>query len=91
MRQLESSIKSLSDSDVANYASGKWAARGSSVNELVMNMTRDGLRFAPASQGTEPAYMAVHSAFVAFDQALPDPVRAYPTAQQLRSQPPQPR
>src|SRR5262249_33518777 len=29
MRQLESSIKSLSDADVANYASGRWAARGS--------------------------------------------------------------
>jgi hypothetical protein len=88
VRQLESAIKALGDAEVANYATGKWSATGNSVSELVMNMTRQGLRFAPATQGDEPAYMAIHGAFVAFDEALPEPIRMAPTAKQLRTQGP---
>jgi hypothetical protein len=49
-------------------------------------MTRQGLRFAPATQGDEPAYMAIHGAFVAFDEGLPEQIRMAPTAKQLRTQ-----
>ena len=37
------------------------------IAELVRNMTGKGLRFAPATPGDEPAYLALHRALVIYD------------------------
>jgi hypothetical protein len=66
LNDLESTIKVLDDPNVSSYATRKWAAKGNSVGELVAEMTRQGLKFAPATPGDEAAYVALHSAMVAY-------------------------
>jgi hypothetical protein len=54
LQQLTRAVKALSGPDAAEYVSGNFAAKGKTVGELVKNMA--GLRFAPATPGTERAY-----------------------------------
>ena len=70
LTELEGSIRTLKDPNVANYANGKWAARGDTVHALVSNMDRLGLKFAPAVEGDEAAYIALHRALVAYESGL---------------------
>jgi hypothetical protein len=70
LRELESAIRTLQDPNVANYANGKWAAKGDTVHALVANMNRQGLKFAPAVEGDESAYIALHRALVAYECGL---------------------
>jgi hypothetical protein len=67
--QLESSLKVLQDADAAKYLSGAFTARGDNVQELINNMSADGLKFAPATPGSESAYFALHNAFVSYARA----------------------
>lgn len=69
LTQLEDSTKILQDPNVANYF-GRWQARGNTVAELVTNMAQQGLSFAPATQGDEPYYTALHHAMASYDTAL---------------------
>jgi hypothetical protein len=64
--EIEKSLKALDDPNASKFATRKWAAKGETVQQVVMNMTRDGLRFAPAIQGDEAAYVAMHRAMVAY-------------------------
>jgi hypothetical protein len=66
LREIRSTIRALQDPNVANYLTGKWVACGNTVAELVDGMTRQGLRFAPALRGDEPAYTALHRDMVAY-------------------------
>jgi hypothetical protein len=66
LNQVSRSVRALDDPNVSNFVTGKWSARGDTVAELVRNMTGQGLRFAPATQGGESAYTALHSALVAY-------------------------
>ena len=66
LTELNSTFNALEDPNVAKYASGKWAAMGRNVGELVQEMTRQGLKFAPAVAGDDPAYTAMHGALVAY-------------------------
>ena len=43
---------------------------GKTVAELIKNMTADGLRFAPATQGDDGAYRALHNALNAYDSGI---------------------
>ena len=70
LRELSSSLRTLQDANVANYATGKWAAHGDTVFALVSDMNRQGLRFAPAADGDTAAYMALHRALVAYEAGL---------------------
>jgi hypothetical protein len=70
LREMEDAIRVLQTPNAARYVSGKWAARGSTIGELVQDMTRQGLRFAPATAGGEAAYVAVHRALAAYEGAL---------------------
>ncbi len=54
--------------DAGDYFTGK-AARGKTIADLVHHMTKQGLVFAPAVPGDEPAYLAVHRALAAYDSA----------------------
>jgi hypothetical protein len=66
LNDLDGTFRALQDPNVGKYASGKWAAMGRTVGDLVTEMTRQGLKFAPALAGDNPAYTAIHTALVAY-------------------------
>jgi hypothetical protein len=68
--QLKSAFKALTDPNAASYFNRKWAAQGKSVAELVDNMSKNGLRFAPATQGDEAYYRALLNQLAAYDELL---------------------
>jgi hypothetical protein len=70
LTQLESSFRTLQDADVANYATGKWAAHGDNVFAVISDINRQGLRFGPAVEGDQAAYVAMHRAMVRYLSAL---------------------
>lgn len=70
LNDLHETIRTLQDPNAANFASGKWSARGENVAELVMNMSRDGLKFAPARPGNEVAYNSLYQSMVQYDRFL---------------------
>ncbi len=63
---LEGSVNLLQQPGASKFLNGTYAARGRTVQELVRNMSRQGLRFAPASPGSEPAYRALYNALVSY-------------------------
>ncbi len=67
MNQLSSGIRALRDPNAENIFKGSWAARGRNIAELVENMTKDGLTFAPSAPGDEPYYRAVYLALRNFE------------------------
>jgi hypothetical protein len=66
LNDLEGTAKVLQDPKVSNYLTGKWSAKGNTVAELCTNMARQGLRFAPATNNDEEAYVAVQRAMMAY-------------------------
>jgi hypothetical protein len=66
LNDFEQTCKVLQSPDVSKYATRKWSAQGDTVLELVSNMNRNGLRFAPATPGGEAAYVALHRGMVAY-------------------------
>src|SRR5262249_33632561 len=62
LRDLERTVRTLQDPNAGNYISRRWAPAGSTVSEIVAQMGRKGLRFAPAVAGDEGAYVAMHRA-----------------------------
>jgi hypothetical protein len=70
LNDLKDATRGLERNDVANFFNNKYAAKGNTVAELAKNMTRDGLRFAPAMPGDESAYVALHRLLAAYDVAI---------------------
>jgi len=71
LNNLSEAVKALSDPNVQNYLTGKYAAKGRNVAELVENMTKtQGLQFAPATPGDEAAYRALYRALQTYDTGL---------------------
>jgi hypothetical protein len=66
---LDDAIRALGRPDAGDYFTRKYAAQGKDVVELVKGLTARGLRFAPATVGDEPAYLAVHRALATYDQS----------------------
>jgi hypothetical protein len=66
-RELKESCKVLQQSDVAKYFRPNWTAQGTSVGELVKQMTQQGLRFGPAVSGDETYYTSLHRSMVDYD------------------------
>jgi hypothetical protein len=88
INQLRDAINQLAAPNAANYLNGTWQARGNTVSELVSNMAREGLRFAPATAGNESSYTALQSALLAYDTGLARMTRRGGMPQpQLRSAP----
>jgi hypothetical protein len=73
LNEMDSTIRALQSPQVSNYATRKWAAKGRTVPELVQNMTRDGLAFAPATAADQEAYRQLHRAMVAAYVPPPSP------------------
>src|SRR5262249_44668572 len=69
LNDLEEARTVLGGQDAGNYLTGKYAAKGKSVTDLVRYMTQQGLLFAPATSGDEAAYTALHRALAAYDMA----------------------
>jgi hypothetical protein len=70
LSDLRDATRGLERPDVANFFNNKYAARGNTVTELAKNMTRDGLKFAPAMPGDEAAYVALHRLLAAYSVAI---------------------
>ena len=68
--QLSDAVKTLPEPEADNYLSGKWAARGKDVGELIGNMTRSGLKFAAASPGEEAYYNALYQSMRQYESSL---------------------
>jgi hypothetical protein len=66
LRDLEGATRVLSDPNVSKVVTRKLGSQGSTVNGLVTQMSREGLKFAAATRGDEAAYVAVHSAMVTY-------------------------
>jgi hypothetical protein len=70
VRELKSSYQVLQQSDVAKFFKPNWTPQGSTVADLVKQMTQQGLRFAPATSGDEPYYTSLHRSLVDYDIGL---------------------
>jgi hypothetical protein len=66
LESLDSSVKMLLRPGTAELLAGGRAAQGRDVQELVNNMTSQGLQFAPATPGNESAYYALQNSLVAY-------------------------
>jgi hypothetical protein len=67
---LQNSIQSLRDPNVAMYLNGGFSAKGPTVADLVAQMTSQGLHFAPATQNDQPSYTVLYQAMLAYDYRL---------------------
>jgi hypothetical protein len=70
LKQLESSRKALQQPDASKYLLDQFVAKGRTVPELIDHMATKGLSFAPATEGEEAAYLALHNFLKAFDRSL---------------------
>ncbi|MGH7168664.1 MAG: hypothetical protein ACRELG_00100, partial [Gemmataceae bacterium] len=70
LRELKESVQVLQQNDVAKYFRAAWKPKGATVAELVQQMTREGLRFAPAVSGDEAYYTTLHRALVNYDLSV---------------------
>lgn len=70
VRELKSGYQVLQQSDVAKYFQATRTAQGSTVGDLVTRMTKEGLRFAPATSGDEPYYTSMHRLLVDYDVGI---------------------
>jgi hypothetical protein len=79
LRELKDSVKVLQRSDVSRYFRTEWTPQGSTVSDLVRQMTQQGLRFAPAVSGDEPYYTTLHRALVDYDMGVTQLTSVQPT------------
>jgi len=70
LNQLSSAIKALQDPKAPNYFNNTWNAKGKNAAELVANMSKEGLMFAPAAPGDEGAYTALYQVLRTFEAGL---------------------
>ncbi len=74
LNMLSDAVKALSDPNVGKYLTGVFSAKGKTAAELVSNMTQvQGLEFAPATPGDEPAYRALYQALLTYQYTLSQP------------------
>lgn len=66
---LESALTMLRDPAAARILDGTLQPQGRNVPELVLSMTTQGLKFAPANPGDESVYYALHGSMSAYGQA----------------------
>lgn len=67
LNDFKDALNALGLEDASHYFNGKYKAKGKTVAELIDNMTKLGLRFAPAVAGDESAYVALHRLLATFD------------------------
>ncbi len=67
LSDLQSGIKVLRQPDAAGYFSPIYSPKVKTVQELVRYMTKNDLRFAPATTGDEAAYLVFYRALATYD------------------------
>ena len=67
LSDLQSGIKVLRQPDAAGYFSPVYSPKVNTVQELVRYMTKNDLRFAPATTGDEAAYLVFYRALATYD------------------------
>jgi hypothetical protein len=70
LRELKDSFKVLQQNDVAKFFRPIASASGTTVAELVRQMTQQGQRFGPAVSGDESYYTSLHRSMVNYDLGL---------------------
>lgn len=70
VNELKNTVKAMQDPNVTNQFNGKYSARGENVAQLVDYLTKQGLKFAPANPGDEPAYTALYQSMRSYDMGL---------------------
>jgi hypothetical protein len=85
LEDLGVALTALQQPSARKMLGGTYAAKGRTVDELVANMSSQGLKFAPATPGTDQAYFALYNAMAeyasaasndsTFRVAVPKPVR----------------
>jgi hypothetical protein len=63
LESLQNSVALLKSPNAPKIFGGAFAARGVTVDEVAMNMSSQGLKFAPAQPGNEAAYFSVYNSF----------------------------
>jgi hypothetical protein len=71
LKRVGDTVTALQDPNAFHHFNGDWKARGKDVSELVQFMAGEGLWFAPAVPGDEPAYLALYRALAAYDAGMP--------------------
>ena len=66
---LVGSVDALERPDAKKQLGGAYSPRARNVQELVDFMTDNGLKFAPATPGSESAYQVTHDSFVRYARA----------------------
>lgn len=88
LNNLDDSVRLLRRPDAGDYITGRYMAKGSTVQQLVKYMTERGLEFGPAVAGEESAYQMVQQALVRYDSALRTaPLRQDMTAKEPAARP----
>jgi serine/threonine protein kinase len=62
LNQLEVTVTALEKPDAANYFNGTYRITARTVPELILQMEKNDLQFAPAAPGDEAAYVELHRA-----------------------------
>jgi hypothetical protein len=73
LNQLSNTVRFLKSSSGAGLVVPAWSTEGANVAELVKQMTKFKLQFAPAQPGSEPIYFALHKALSAYFFVLNQP------------------
>lgn len=66
LNQFHTALRILKNESLAGLWNQNWNTLGTSVAELAQHLFKHQLRFAPAPVGSEPAYLALHRALVAY-------------------------
>jgi hypothetical protein len=72
LNDLDGAISMLQQPNVGKFLKGNYAARGHTVQELIDNMSEQGVLFAPALPGQEAPYRALYNAVVAHANGAED-------------------
>jgi hypothetical protein len=73
LEQLEHALKGLLEPNAGDYLTGKYAAKGPTVKDLVEHMKNNGLQFAAATPGGYEAYAALYQALRDFNVSISPP------------------
>jgi hypothetical protein len=67
LNQVGQAVRALRDKNAVRHFDNSWTPKGKNVAELVDFMRREGLEFAPATEGDESAYNSLYNALRAFE------------------------
>ena len=71
LNNFDDAVDAMANGDATSYfAFQKFASSPRTVQEVVAYMAEKGLQFAPAVEGDEPYYQALHTALTAYDVAV---------------------